>query len=103
MNMMKMMKQAQQMQAKMKEMQDEVAGKEFEAEAGGGAVKAVATGAGDLVSLKIDEEMLKEGDAEMVEDLVVTAVNEAINKGREEMQAEMGKMTKGMGLPPGLM
>ncbi len=102
MNMMKMMKQAQQMQAKMKEMQDEVAGKEFEAEAGGGAVKAVATGSGDLVSLKIDEDMLKEGDAEMVEDLVVTAVNEAISKGREEMQAEMGKMTKGMGLPPGL-
>ncbi|MEM1060442.1 MAG: YbaB/EbfC family nucleoid-associated protein [Verrucomicrobiota bacterium] len=103
MNMMKMMKQAQQMQAKMKEMQDELAAKEYEAEAGGGAVKAVATGSGELRSLKIDEDMLKEGDAEMVEDLVVTAVNEAINKGRDEMNAEMSKMTKGLGLPPGMM
>lgn len=103
MNMMKMMKQAQQMQVKMKEMQDSLATKEYEAEAGGGAVKAVATGGGELRSLNIDEDMLKEGDAEMVEDLVVTAVNEAIAKGREEMQEEMGRMTKGMGLPPGLM
>ena len=57
----------------------------------------------DDAKMEETEETEKEGDAEMVEDLVVTAVNEAINKGREEMQAEMGKMTKGLGLPPGMM
>lgn len=103
MNMMKLMKQAQQMQAKAAQMQSELGAKQFVASAGGGAVKAVATGDGQLVSLKIDPAILKEGDAEMVEELVLTAVREALETGRQEMQKEMSKLTAGMGLPPGLM
>jgi DNA-binding YbaB/EbfC family protein len=103
MNMMKLMKQAQQMQAKAAQMQAELGAKQFEASAGGGVVKAVATGDGQVTSIKIDPTILKEGDVEMIEELVLTAVREALETGRKEMQKEMGKLTAGMGLPPGLM
>ena len=99
MNMMKMMKQAQQMQAKMQKMQAELAQREYEAEAGGGAVKVRANGEGVLLAVKIDPEIVADGDAEMLEDLVLTAANEAIQKGKEEIQAEMSSLTAGMGLP----
>ena len=97
------MKQAQQMQAKAAQMQAELGAKQFESSAGGGVVKAVATGDGMVTSIKIDPAILKEGDVEMVEELVLTAVREALEIGRKEMQKEMGKLTAGMGLPPGLM
>ena len=102
MNMLKMMKQAQQMQAKAAQMQAELSTKQFEASAGGGVVKAVATGAGVVTSIKIDPSIIKEGDAEMIEELVLTAVREAIENSRKEMEKEMGKLTAGLGLPPGL-
>lgn len=103
MNPMKMMKQVQEMQAKMAKMQEELGNKEYEAEAGGGAVKAVCNGHGDLKSVKIDPGILDDGDAEMLEDLVVTAVNEAAAKGKEEMANSMKQMMPA-GLPgmPGL-
>ena len=100
---MKIMKQAQQMQAKAAQMQAELGAKQFEASAGGGVVKAVATGDGQVTSIKIDPTILKESDVEMVEELVLTAVREALDIGRKEMQKEMGKLTAGLGLPPGLM
>lgn len=103
MNMMKLMKQAQQMQAKAAQMQAELGAKQFEATAGGGVVKAVATGDGQIVSLKIDPSIVREGEAEMVEELVLTAIREALETGRKELQKEMGKLTAGLGLPPGLM
>jgi nucleoid-associated protein EbfC len=99
MNVMKMMKQAQELQAKAAKIQAELAAREYSAEAGGGTVKAVANGEGSLISLKIDPSIVKEGEAEMIEDLVVTAIREAVEKGKTEAQAEMGKLTAGLGLP----
>ena len=99
MNMMKLMQQAQQAQAKMQKLQAELATKQYEATSGGGAVKAVASGEGSLLSLKIDPAILKEGDAEMVEDLVLTAVRDALDQGRKEASESMGKLTSGLGLP----
>lgn len=99
MNIAKMMKQAQKMQADALRVQKELASAEFEAVAGGGAVKAIATGDGQLKGITIDPEVLKEGDAEMLQDLVLTAVTEAINKGREEAASQMGKITGGMNIP----
>ena len=84
MNMMKMMKQAQELQAKAAKLQADLAARHYEAEAAGGQIKAVATGEGQLVSLKIDPALLKDGVAEMLEDLIVTAVREAIDKGKAD-------------------
>jgi len=98
MNMMKLMKQAQEMQAKAAKLQAELAARQYDAEAAGGQIKAVATGEGQLVSLKIDPALLKEGDAEMLEDLIVTAVREAIEKGKADAAKELGKiMPAGLG------
>ena len=101
MNMMKMMKQAQELQAKAAKLQADLAARNYEAEAAGGQIKAVATGEGQLVSLKIDPALLKD-DAEMLEDLIVTAVREAIDKGKADAAKELGKlMPAGMGGLPG--
>ena len=102
MNIQKMMKQAQQMQEQMLAAQEELAGKTVEATAGGGKVTVVATGAGDVVSIKIAKEVVDPEDVEFLEDLVLTAVKKAIEDGKAMAQAEMGKLTGGMGLPPGL-
>ena len=80
MNMQKMMQQAQQMQAKMQRVQEELAQKEIEATAGGGVVKVVATGNKTLKSISISPEAIDEDDVEMLEDLVLTAVNDALKK-----------------------
>jgi len=101
MNMMKMMKQAQELQAKAAKLQADLAARQYEAEAAGGQIKAVATGEGQLVSLKIDPALLKD-DVEMLEDLIVTAVREAIDKGKADAAKELGKlMPAGMGGLPG--
>lgn len=101
MNMMKMLKQAQELQAKAAKLQAELAARQYSAESAGGQVKAVATGEGQLVSLKIDPALFKEADAELLEDLIVTAVREAIDKGKADAAKELGKlMPAGMpGLP----
>jgi DNA-binding YbaB/EbfC family protein len=102
MNIQKMMKQAQQMQAKMQEAQEELAQREIEVTAGGGKVTVKATGGGDVISIKISKDVVDPNDVEMLEDLVLTGVQKAIEEGRALMQAEMGKITGGMGLPPGM-
>ena len=102
MNIQKMMKQAQQMQERMLAAQEELAEKTVEATAGGGKVTVVATGAGDVVSIKIAKEIVDPEDVEFLEDLVLTAVKKAIDDGKAMAQAEMGKLTGGMGLPPGM-
>ena len=102
MNIQKMMKQAQQMKEKMLAAQEELADKTVEATAGGGKVTVVATGAGDIVSIKIAKEIVDPEDVEFLEDLVLTAVKKAIEDGKAMAQAEMGKLTGGMGLPPGM-
>tara|TARA_R110000850_G_scaffold249163_6_gene374085 strand:- start:5810 stop:6124 length:315 start_codon:yes stop_codon:yes gene_type:complete len=102
MNIAKMMKQAQQMQKKMGEMQADLAEKEFEASVGGGKVTVVANGAGDVVSIKIDPAVVDPEDVEILEDLVLSGVKQAIEQGKAVNQDEMGKLTAGMGLPPGM-
>jgi len=102
MNVMKMMKQAQELQAKAAKLQSELAARHYSAEAASGQIKAVATGEGQLVSLKIDPALLKDGETEMLEDLIVTAVREAIDKGKSDAQKELGKlMPAGLGGLPG--
>ena len=96
-----MLKQVQQMQSKMAKVQAELENENVEATAGGGAVKAVATGSQKLVSISIDPEAA--GDVEMLQDLVVAAVNEAMDRSRELAASRMQELTAGLGLPPGLL
>ena len=99
MNINKMMKQAQKMQAQMARIQEDLAKEKVEGLAGGGMVKAVADGKGDLVSIHIDPEVIDPEDVEMLEDLVVAAVNEALRASKELSNERMGALTGGMGLP----
>ena len=99
MNMNKMMKQAQQMQAKMQKMQEELKEKTVEATAGGGVVKVVVNGDQEVVDLQIDEEAVDPEDVEMLEDLVLAAVNEGMRKVQDMVNEEMSKVTGGMNLP----
>jgi len=101
-NMGKMMKQAQQLQAKMMKMQDELADKTVEASAGGGMVRATASGRQQIVHIRIEKEVVDPDDVEMLQDLVMAAVNDALNKSQEMVSAEMGKLTGGLNIP-GLM
>ena len=94
-----MMKQAQKLQAKMVEMQEEVGNRTVSAQAGGGMVEAVVNGRQELVSLRIDPEVVVAEDVEMLQDLILAALNEALNRSREMMAAEMGKLTGGMQIP----
>jgi DNA-binding YbaB/EbfC family protein len=102
MNIKKMMQQAQKMQEQMLKAQEDVSKKLVTATAGGGKVTVVANGAGDVVSIKIAPEAVDPEDVEMLEDLVLTGVRKAIEEGKQIAQSEMGKLTAGMGLPPGL-
>lgn len=94
-----MMKQAQKLQKKMMQTQEELAGKTVEATAGGGMVKVVATGGQTIESVEIDKEVVDPEDVEMLQDLVLAATNDALKKAQEMMSAEMGKLTGGMNLP----
>jgi DNA-binding YbaB/EbfC family protein len=95
----KLLKQAQQMQAKMAQMQAELAEKTVEASAGGGMVKVVMNGRHEVVSVNIDPEVVDPQDVEMLEDLVAAAVTEAANRVEEMMKEGMSSITGGMGLP----
>jgi len=99
MNLQKLMKQAQQMQAGMAAAQEELARKTFEASVGGGKVTVVATGGGDVTSITIDKSVVDPEDVEFLQDLVLKGVQEAITKGKTHAAAEMQKLTGGMGLP----
>ncbi len=96
------MKQAQQMQERVKKLQEEAAGKTVEASSGGGMVTVVANGRQEVLSIKIDPSVVDRTDIDMLRDLVTAAVNEALRKSQDLMKEEMGKLTAGMGLPPGL-
>lgn len=100
-NPMKMLQQVQQMQAKMAKVQKDLESETVEASAGGGAVKAVVTGQQKLVSVTVDPELA--GDVEMLQDLVLAAVNEALDRSRDLAAEKMGAVTAGLGLPPGLL
>lgn len=97
-----LMKQAQQMQERIKKLQEEAAQKTVEASAGGGMVTVVANGRQEVLSIKIDRSVVDPNDIEMLQDLVTAAVNEALRKSQEIMKEEMSRLTSGMGLPPGI-
>ena len=94
-----MMKEAQKLQAQMEKMQEEVGRKTVEATAGGGMVTVQANGKQELIAIKIDPEVINKDDAQMLEDLVLAACNEALRKSRELVQQELGKLTGGLKIP----
>lgn len=99
----KLMQQAQQMQTKMAEAQERMKTIEAEGSAGAGMVSARASAEGELRKLSVDPSLLGGGEEkEVLEDLIIAAVNDAISKAREEGQAEMAKITEGLGLPGGM-
>jgi nucleoid-associated protein EbfC len=98
-NMANLMKQAQKMQRDMEKLQEELKEKTVEASVGGGTVTVVANGKKEIQQIKINPEVVDADDVEMLEDLVLTAVNEAIRKAEEMVSSEMGKITGGMNLP----
>ncbi|WP_211662136.1 YbaB/EbfC family nucleoid-associated protein [Neomoorella glycerini] len=98
-NINKMMKQMQKMQAQIAKLQDELGEKTVEAAAGGGAVVVVANGRQEIVSIKIDPVAVDPEDVEMLQDLILAAVNEALRQSQEMVAREMGKITGNMRLP----
>ena len=93
------MKQAQQLQERLGQIQEQAAARTVEATAGGGMVTAVVTGRLEVTSLRIDPDVLKSGDVEMVQDLVIAAVNQGIRAAQEMMAEEMKKVTGGLKIP----
>src|SRR5205814_2666840 len=97
MNLNKLMKQAQKMQEQMARTQAELEEKTVEISAGGGKVKVIANGNGDIISIKIDKEIVDPNDVEFLEELVLSAVKQAIEQGKALAQSEMTKITGGLG------
>jgi len=94
-----MMKEAQKLQAKMLRMQEELADKTVEATAGGGMIKAVANGRQQILSIQIEKEVVDPDDVEMLQDLILAAVNDALAKSQEMVSGEMSKLTGGLKIP----
>ena len=101
-DLMKMMKQAQELQGRMQQMQEELAALEVSGQSGAGMVRITLNGKGEMRSVKIDPSLLKPEDVEMVEDLVLAAFTDAKGKVEGEMQKRMQDVTGGLPLPPGL-
>jgi len=93
------LKQAQQMHAKIAQLQEEIAAKTVEGSSGGGMVNIVMNGKQEIVSVRIDPEVISREDVEMLQDLIMAAVNEAVRKSQEMMQEEMKKITGGLSIP----
>ena len=94
-----MMKQAQKLQAKMLKLQEELAEKTVETSAGGGMVKVVANGKQQIVAIQIEKEVVDPEDVDMLQDLILAAVNDALQKSQEMVSAEMSKLTGGLNIP----
>jgi hypothetical protein len=103
-NMGQLMKQAQQIQTKMAKLQEDLGDRTVEASSGGGMVIVVANGRQEVLSIKIEPEVIDPDDAEMLQDLIMAAVNDALTRAKDMVNEEMGKLTKGMNIPgmPGL-
>jgi DNA-binding YbaB/EbfC family protein len=95
----KLMKQAARMQQQMEQIQSDLAKRMVEATSGGGAVKVIAKCDGSVASIKIDPQALNPGDAQLLEDMLLTALNQALGQAKDISNAEMGKVTAGMSLP----
>ncbi len=101
-NMGSMMKQAQKLQSKMLKLQEELSEKTVEASSGGGMIKVVANGKQQIISIQIEKEVVDPEDVEMLQDLVLAAVNDALTRSQEMVSGEMSKLTGGLSIP-GLM
>ncbi len=103
-NMGNLLKQAQQFQTKIAKLQEELEDRTVEASAGGGMVTVVVNGRQELVSITIEPEVINSDDKEMLQDLILAAINDGLSKAKEMVNEEMGKLTKGLNLPniPGL-
>ena len=103
-NMGNLLKQAQQFQTKMAELQEELGDRTVEGTAGGGMVTVVVNGRQEVLSVRVEPEVVDPDDLEMLQDLILAAVNDGLSKARNMVNEEMGKMTKGLNLPniPGL-
>ncbi|HLB32636.1 MAG TPA: YbaB/EbfC family nucleoid-associated protein [Chthoniobacterales bacterium] len=99
MNIAKMMSAAASAQKKLAKIQEDLAEKTLEATSGGGRVTVQVRGTGEIISLKIAPEVVKEGDVEMIEDLVLSAIRQAITDAKKLSESEMGKLTAGLGIP----
>ncbi len=99
MNLNKLMKQAQKMQEQMSKTQAELEKQTIEVSAGGGKVKVTANGAGDIIAIKIEKEIVDPNDVEFLEDVILTGVKDAVEKGKALAQSEMTKITGGLGIP----
>ncbi|MGD9031973.1 MAG: YbaB/EbfC family nucleoid-associated protein [Desulfobacteraceae bacterium] len=99
-----LLKQAQQFQTKMAKLQEELEDRTVEASAGGGMVTVVVNGRQEIVSINIEPEVINSDDKEMLQDLILAAVNDGLSKAKEMVNEEMGKLTRGLNLPniPGL-
>ena len=97
--MQQMMKQAKMMQKKMAEVQEELKNMEFEASAGGGAVKVKVNGDQEILEIKLNNEMIDAGDLDMVEDMVMVAINDALKQSKDESKNKMAGLTGGMNIP----
>lgn len=95
----KMMKQAQRMQQQMEQVQAQLAARTVDATSGGGAVKVTAKCDGTIASIKIDPQALNPADAQLLEEMILTAANQALGSAREIANTEMGKITSGFNLP----
>jgi DNA-binding YbaB/EbfC family protein len=102
-NIKNLMKQANQMKEKMEKLQAEAGEKTVEATSGGGMVSVVAKAKGELVSIKIEPEIVQDDDIDMLQDLITAAVNEALTRGQDLMKDEVAKAAGGLGIPPGLL
>jgi nucleoid-associated protein EbfC len=102
MDMMKLMKQAREMQAKVSAMQDELEQAETEGQAGAGMVKVTLTGKGVMKAIAIDPSMMKEDEKEILEDLIIAAHNDAMQKNARMMEEKMKTATAGLPIPPGM-
>ena len=101
-NMSQIMKQAKVMQDKMAEMQKKIEEQEVEGSSGGGVVKVIINGKNEIKSLKIDPTLINSDEVEVLEDLVIAAVNDANKKLKENAASQMSSLSDGMGLPPGM-
>jgi DNA-binding YbaB/EbfC family protein len=97
-----MMKKAEELQKKMAEMQDEAGRATVEGRSGGGLVTVMLSGKGEMKSLKVDPSLFKEDEIAVLEDLIITAHNDAKGKAEQMMQQKMAEMTQGLPLPPGM-
>ncbi|MBI5213555.1 MAG: YbaB/EbfC family nucleoid-associated protein [Nitrospirae bacterium] len=94
-----MMRQAQKMQEEMQKMQEEARTKTVEASAGGGMVTVVANGGGEIVSIKIEKDVVNPDDVDMLQDLILAAANEALRRAQQIVNEDMSKLTMGMQIP----